>query len=224
MRSSIMVEQKKKPIYKQWWFWLIIVVVVVGVGYAGMTKEDGGSGDGLSSNTSTVEDYTGKDAKRAYDSLKSAGYEVEFKFDRSNNGGFTDEQFQEFILGDFASEDYANNPYTVTKQSNSGKKVTLSVDYATVLEEDKEAEARQEALESKLGIVESMTACEQYGKQNYRNFKMHSIVGKIAETVVDENTWMLKYKVDANDYKDLVMECYVTGTSESPVVTKFDVY
>lgn len=84
--------------------------------------------------------------------------------------------------------------------------------------------AREEALESKLGVIEAMTACEQYGKQNYRNFKMHSVLGKIAEYASDDDTWFLKYKVDADGYEQLTMECYVTGTSDSPIVKQFTVY
>lgn len=209
-------DTSKVPFYKKWWFWGIVVVV----GLIGLI-----SGGNPSSELGTsINDYTGQDAKQAYDELTAAEYEVSFVFDRNNNGGFTKEGFQDHVLKSFASESYNELPFTVTKQSVSGKQVTFYVDYATSLEADKAKKEREDALEEKLGLVESMTACEQYGKKNYPNFKLHGIMGKIAEYASDDDTWFLKYKVDADGYENMTMECYVTGTSASPQIEKFVVY
>lgn len=216
-------EANNKVFYKKWWFWLIVLAVFICIGAMNTSKQNGDGGNEPSQAANTT-DYTNKDAKQAYDELLEAGYEVKFMFDRNNNGGFTEDNFQEYILDSFSSESYTEMPFIVTRQSADSSKVTLYVEYASAIEADQAQKARQEALEAKLGIVEAMTACEQYGKQNYRDFDMHSILGKIAENASDDDTWFLKYTVDADGYEDLTMECYVTGTSDNPVVKQYNVY
>ena len=172
-----------------------------------------------------VSDYTGKDARQAYDELTHEGYSVRFAFDRNNNGGFSDSDFQDFVKNDsFGSASYAEMPFTVTNQVNSEHVVTLFVEYTDVYVEKNAQAAREKRLEEKLSIVSAMTACEQYGKSHYKNFKIHSIMGRIAERASDDNTWFLKYYVDYDGYKNKNMECYVSGTTSSPSVTKFSVY
>lgn len=87
-----------------------------------------------------------------------------------------------------------------------------------------EPKTKEELLEEKLGFVESITACELYGKRQYSDFKIHSVLGKIAQEVVDDDTWFIKYTVDANGRENLVMECSVTGTTDNPQVKNFIVY
>lgn len=84
--------------------------------------------------------------------------------------------------------------------------------------------AKEDRLEKKLSSVNALTACELYGERNYQNFSIHKILGQIAEYAYDEDTWYMKYSVDYNGYENRAMECYVTGTSENPVVSKFLVY
>lgn len=202
-----------------------IVVAVIIAGVVGAINGNNKNGDSKSTqNSSQVDDYTGKDAKVAYETLKNSGYDVKFVFDRNNNGGFTEEGLQEYVKQEFDSGSYDEMPFTVIKQSATGKTVTLTIEYASAIESENAQKARESALESKLGIVESMTACQQYGERNYRDFKMHSIVGKIAEYASDDDTWFLKYTADANGYKNMTMECYVTGTSSSPVIKSFNIY
>ena len=225
MSKKLAKSEQKKPIYKQWWFWLIIAIIIIGVGGSGFSqkKENGGTAENTASETKTeIKDYTNQDAKTAYDELVNNGYSVRFMFDRNNNGGFTEDGFQEYVKESFDGS--TSSSFVVTKQKTNNKDVTLYVDFSSIVEQDKEKEERGRKLEEKLGIVESMTACRQYGERNYRNFKIHSVVGKIAEYASDDDTWFLKYYVDAEGYNNKTMECYVTGTSNSPVVTKFIVY
>ena len=100
----------------------------------------------------------------------------------------------------------------------------MYVEYKSALESSAAQAAREENLEKRLSIISAMSACDLYGQRNYRDFKMHSIVGKIAEYASDDNTWFLKYYVDADGYTNRAMECYVTGTTDNPVVTKYLVY
>ncbi|MBR2753638.1 hypothetical protein IKF28_02860 [Candidatus Saccharibacteria bacterium] len=216
--------KNNEPFYKKWWFWTIIIIIFIGMIYGGSNNEQDNnepSGQG----ETELKDYVGQDAKNAYDELTAGGYSVKFVFDRKNNGGFSEEQFQDYVINDsFGSKSYSEMPFIVTKQSNNNKTVTLSIDYKTAIEANNKQQAREAKLEEKLGSVEAMTACKQYGKRNYRNFKLHDITGKMAEYPSDDNTWLFKYYVDANGYKNMTMECYVTGTSENPKVSKFMIY
>lgn len=217
----------KTPIYKKWWFWVILVFLIVCGVYATGGKNNGGNGGDTVQNSSAtnITDYTNKDAKIAYEELQKSGYTVKFVLDRNTNGGFTSDGFQDFIEKEFSSDTYNNeNGFTVTKQSVDEKIVTLGVEYTSVIKNQETRKAREEALEEKLGRTEAMTACMLYGERNYRNFKMHSIVGKIAEYASDDDTWFLKYTADADGYKNLTMECYVTGTSANPEITEFTIY
>lgn len=220
--------KESKQFYKTWWFWVIVVVLLAGIFSAGKAeKKDASTTDDDKSNSSqqTFIDYSGQDAKKAYTELLEKGYSVKFAFDRNNNGGFTEEQLQDFVINDsFKSASYNEMPFVVTRQALNDKSVTLYIEYGSVDETNKNQANREQTLEEKLSIVSAMTACEMYGKGNYRNFKIHSIVGKITEGAYDDNTWYLKYYVDANGYENKTMECYVSGTTDNPSVTNFLVY
>lgn len=228
--ANVKVKHNEEAFYKKWWFWVIAAILFIGIIAAGgkSGKESVNEEEyeqTVSTSQTEVKDYTGKDAKKAYEELKAAGYNIKFIFDRPNQGGFTDESFQDFVLNDsFASASYTEMPFVVKSQQNMDKNVYLYIDYGSVVESENNQAAMEAKLEEKLSIVSAMTACEQYGKRNYRNFKMHSIVGKISEYASDENTWFLKYSVDYDGYKNRAMECYVTGTTAAPEVSKFLVY
>ena len=90
--------------------------------------------------------------------------------------------------------------------------------------------AVREVLDGKLPVSNAWTAVKSYGKQQYPyGFKLHDIMGVLAETAQDENTWFLKATCDVtNEYgakaKDLVCEAEVAGTKDSPEVISFTVY
>lgn len=86
------------------------------------------------------------------------------------------------------------------------------------------SDAKKNELEKKLGSVYALTACEEYGKKNYRDFDIHKILGMVAEEAVDSDTWFFEYEVSADGYDGKHMKCFVTGTSDSPKVTNFSVY
>ena len=231
--DATVASTKKANKTRPGWVWAVVILVIIVLGVIGNsmksnTAEDQSTTEETSSQSADEEnvlDYTGVDAKSAYENLILKGYSVKFLFDRNNNGGFSDEQFQDFVINDsFGSEYYDEMPFVVTKQTVNSKNVILTIEYATAAEQTKAQEKRDNQLEKKLSIVTAMTTCELYGKRNYRNFKIHSIVGKIAEYAVDNDTWFLKYTADADDYKNLNMECYVTGTDSSPVVKDFKLY
>lgn len=171
-----------------------------------------------------IEDFSGKGALPAYNKLKNDGFNVKFVFDRTNNGGFSDEDFQSFVISSFNSSQYSEMPFVITRQESYGKDVTLYIDYLDVVNSNNKQIQRESNLESRLSIVSAMSACDLYGQAHYKNFKLHGVLGKIAEYASDDNTWFLKYYVDANGYSNKNMECYVSGTTNSPAVTKFVIY
>lgn len=184
---------------------------------------------------SSIKSYVGQDAKMAYDDLISGKYSVKLVFDRKNNGGFSEEDFIKFVLDDFSN--FENNSakqvpgeeespiWVVTNQEvGKDKNVKLYLEYDSVVDSSRKQLSIENSLESKLSIVSAMTGCQHYGERNYKNFKIHGITGKIAEYALDEDTWYLKYWVDADGHKNTNMECYVTGSTNSPQVSKFLVY
>ena len=228
-------KKSNKPIYKKWWFWVIIVLFLVGFSSAFTDKDktetkdtskNAGSAQKVEEPTSEpVRDYTGQDAQIAYLSLKSLGFSVKFAFDRANNGGFTDEDFQDFVINDsFGSSSYKDMPFVVMRQDVNDKSVTLYIDYGEVVASNNRQANREANLEKRLSKTSAMTACDVYGQRNYKNFKLHGVTGRVAEFASDDNTWYMKYYVDYDGYKDRSMECYVTGTTSSPTVVKFRVY
>lgn len=208
--------------------WAVVVVVLIVLGVIGGAMKNNNSEKPQQTDTTHEEvlaNYVGQDAKTVYTNLTAQGYTVKFVFDRTNNGGFSDEQFQDFVINDsFASDSYSEMPFVVTNQAINDKNVILTIEYESSVEQNKARENREANLENKLSIITAMSSCEIYGKRNYRNFKLHSIVGRIAEYATDDDTWLLKYTADADGYKNLTMECYVTGTDSSPVVKDFKLY
>ena len=74
----------------------------------------------------------------------------------------------------------------------------------------------------------AQTACDREGKNRFPyGFKAHWITDKLNESWND-GTWFLKVGATVtNAYsakRDLTVECYVKGTADNPVVTKFLAY
>ena len=68
-----------------------------------------------------------------------------------------------------------------------------------------------------------------YGKDEYPyGFKIHMFLGKLGESVYDENTWFMKYEAEYKDWTgqwvDCTVEGRITGTTENPEVVYFIVY
>lgn len=90
---------------------------------------------------------------------------------------------------------------------------------------DAQHKATKQQLEDKLGVVDSWYAVQSYGKGVYgSDFKVHFIIGAIAEEAWDEDTWFLKAECDVHGESGYMVEAKVTGTSDNPVVVDFFVY
>ena len=140
--------------------------------------------------------------------------------------GFDDKDYKEDVI----SSDKPDNHWIVIKvDASNPKKVNITVDSQKILESKNQDQIKKN-LENKLGHFEAEDACEERGKQEYEyGFKTHWILGTIQYwTPKDANTWYYKGYVDVtNKYgatAKQTMECEVTGTNNSPQVTRFDVY
>ena len=167
-----------------------------------------------------LDEMEGSPAAEAYDALTSDGYSVE-------------------VLHAVSKQDYSSEINTgETEWLVSGydglnadkKRVTILVDTRDGIDQRAANAAVREVLDGKLPVSNAWTAVKSYGKQQYPyGFKLHDIMGVLAETAQDENTWFLKATCDVtNEYgakaKDLVCEAEVAGTKDSPEVISFTVY
>ena len=92
-------------------------------------------------------------------------------------------------------------------------------------------QARQaaDALNEKLPSSACWIAAKNYGEAQYPyGFKLHYLMGKLAEEAYDENTWFLKAECTVTNAfgaeADGTCEIYVAGTKDAPQITSFSVY
>lgn len=99
-----------------------------------------------------------------------------------------------------------------------------SIEVTMISKSDRKAKKIEEELSKKLDEGSAWIAAKHYGEAEYGDtFKLHYLMGKIAAYPEDEKTWFLK--AECTVYKqDMTCEVTVTGTSENPKVTSFNVY
>ena len=108
--------------------------------------------------------------------------------------------------------------------------VTLMINTQENINEMAASAAAETALRAKLNPSDAWEAAERYGKNQYPyGFELHSIMGLLAQTAADENTWFLKATCTVTnmygaEMKGLTCEAKVTGTSDNPIVVYFIVY
>ena len=141
MEKKTKITTKQEPVYKQVWFWVVMFTVFMTMIVIANNKqpESTSNTDEMNQSTEieevTAKDYVGKDAKLAYNELISDGFAVKFVFDRPNQGGFTEESFQDFVLNDsFAADSYSEMPLVVTRQINHDKSVVLYLEYKSIVD------------------------------------------------------------------------------------------
>ena len=102
--------------------------------------------------------------------------------------------------------------------------VAKTVDVKLQLKSSIEQNEKEESLKKKLELGSAWTAVKKYGEGLYgKTFKLHYIVGKIDESLDDENTWFLKAECTVNG-QEKICEAKVTGTTANPEVVFFDIY
>lgn len=162
--------------------------------------------------TNALKALEGTPLTEAMDAIQEYGYTASY-FD----GG---EDFTDFI------EDMADLYIVDTLDVDAeNKAVKVNLISKSTIESQKE----EEALSKKLEVGYAWVAVENYGESMYPyGFKLHSILGRIAEEPKDENTWFLKATCDVTNIYgakgEFTCEAEVTGTTENPEVISFIVY
>lgn len=175
-----------------------------------------------------IAELKGQSYTTAYDELSAMGYTIKWVHSAS------DQDFTETVELSIASPDPEFDlPWVIVdyKSLDTKKKtVTLTINTQENLDSAAAANAMAQALQEKLDVSAAWVAAESYGKSQYPyGFKLKDIMGRLAETPEDENTWFLKATCDVtNEYgakiKDAVCEAKVTGTTDNPQVIYFIVY
>lgn len=162
--------------------------------------------------TSALEALEGTPLTEAMTAIQEYGYTATYFADGVD---FTD------FIEDMA-DDYTTGTLTVDAENKT-------VEVELILTSALEAQEAEAALEEKLSSASAWTAVQNYGEALYPyGFDLHSILGRIAQEMEDEDTWFLKATCDVtNEYGatgEFTCEAKVTGTTESPEIVSFIVY
>lgn len=170
-----------------------------------------------------IKSLSGSPLVDARNKIQNYGYTATY-FHQQGDVDYTD------VLRSYPEDELTKWVVTEVKSVDESKKeVKLSVNTAENVANREAAAAAKAALESKLDPSYAWQAVEEYGDMQYPyGFKLHWIMGKLAQEPKDENTWFLKATVTVkNQYGtklDGVCEAYVSGTTDNPQVTGFTVY
>lgn len=154
-----------------------------------------------------LESYEGTPLPLFMDKVSQLGYKATYLADGVD--------FTDFI--DAMKEDYITGELTI---DTSKKTVTVDL----VLASSVDLAGKEAALKEKLELGSSWIAAKEYGIDKYgSSFELNYLVGKIDESLYDENTWFLKAECKVNGQKK-TCEARVTGTTANPEVVFFDIY
>ncbi len=170
----------------------------------------------------------GKMASDVRNELNEYDYQVEFKHEN------TKMDFTEMI---FDKDDEANAefylPWIITgtqKLDDKNNVVIFLINTEENMDRLNEQASTTEKLSSKLSASTAWAAVSLYGEREFPyGFKLNSILGVLAETAVDEDTWFIKSKCQVKNEqgkwaKDFTCEAYITGTDDNPKVKNFKIY
>ena len=154
-----------------------------------------------------LKSYEGTPLPLFMDKVSQLGYKATYLADGVD--------FTDFI--DAMKEDYITGELTI---DTSKKTVTVDL----VLASSVDLAGKEAALKEKLELGSSWIAAKEYGIDKYgSSFELNYLVGKIDESLYDENTWFLKAECKVNGQKK-TCEARVTGTTANPEVVFFDIY
>lgn len=158
-----------------------------------------------------LESYKGASLPLFMDKVSQLGYKATY----FNQGVdyteilefYTEEDCKSFLIGNLDVDP-------------SSKTVTVDL----VLASSVDLAEKEAALKEKLELGSSWIAAKEYGIDKYgSSFELNYLIGKIDESLYDENTWFLKAECKVNGQKK-TCEARVTGTTANPEVVFFDIY
>ena len=188
---------------------LLSILLALGIifSFAACGSTDNDTSDNANPGEDALTSLTGTPLPDAMEKINEMGYTATYYADGVD--------FTDFI--DSVKDDYTAGDITVNADDKTVE-VTLE------LTSNIEADSTEKALTEKLEESAAWSAAEEYGKAEYGDsFELNYLVGKITASADDENTWFLKAECKT-DGKDATCEARVTGTTDSPEITFFDVY
>lgn len=188
-------------------------------------EEDGKPTEEESADEVTEEKVVNQSYVYVRDLMNELGYTAEYEHEYSHMD----------LTGELAAhsdEELNGAGFIITgiKEMNSQEKtITMYVNTNENIERVEGQKATQKVLEENFDPSVAMAALELYGKsQCPYGFKLHGIVGKLAETPVDENTWFMKYKCEvtnaAGEKVSMTCEAKIKGPEDNPTVYDFYLY
>lgn len=154
-----------------------------------------------------LEEYEGKPLPLFMDKVNQLGYKATYLADGVDFSDFIDAMKEDYITGELIIDTYQK---------------TVIVDL--VLASNVDLAEKEAALKEKLELGSSWIAANEYGIDKYgSSFELNYLVGKIDESLYDENTWFLKAECTVNG-QNKTCEAKVTGTTTNPEVVFFDIY
>lgn len=154
----------------------------------------------------TLKTYIGKPLEELIVKVNELGYTATYLAQGEDFTSFIDSMKDLYLTGNLEID---SNKKTVVVELVSKSSVEL--------------DEQKKSLEEKLSLYRAWQAVEDYGKLQYIDFEVHSIKGKISESIENENTWSLKATCEVFGVKK-TCEAKVTGTSDNPEVIDFYVY
>lgn len=190
------------------------------------TNDNNGSTDSATNNNTT--DVNTNTETKVDDKTLLEGYEgasLPLFMDKVNQLGYKATYYNQGvdyteILEFYTKEDCKSFLIGKVDADPSAKTVTIDL----VLASSAELAEKEAALKEKLELGSSWIAAKEYGINKYgSSFELNYLVGKIDESLYDENTWFLKAECKVNGQKK-TCEARVTGTTANPEVVFFDIY
>lgn len=170
-----------------------------------------------------IESLSGSPLLDARAKVQDYGYSVTYVYEQSGLD-FSD------VIDTYTDDELAGWVVTKAKTISDIKKTAqFVVNTPENIASNEAAAAAKAALESKLDPAYAWEAVERYGSSLYPyGFKLHWVIGKLAEEPEDENTWYLKAEATVTNAfnADVKLNCEarVTGTTDNPQIVSFDVY
>ena len=157
--------------------------------------------------------------------MKKKGYTVTYTFE-TTYADFTE------LINTGSKKDIKDYIVTKVDDIDSKKKTAeLLINSKTNIKAEKKRRSTRQSLEEFFPLYEAQEAMEWYGKQQFPyGFKMHTWIGKIAETPRNKSTWFLKYYVDIKNMYGVKLEyveCEATITKKKNgdiIVKHFYIY
>lgn len=189
-------------------FYVVLLLIVASLTFAACGGSETSSEEDVTA--TLLDEYVGGELTALMDAVDDLGYNATYY----NQG----EDWTDILpLDETMAEDYIVGELDEAPDAKT-------VDVTMKFKSNAEQEEAESALEEKLEEGAAWSAANKYGKEQYGDsFDLNYIKSKITASAEDADTWFLKAGCEVNGEK-MTCEAKVTGTTDAPEVTSFDVY